>query len=250
MFSKADSRSYPCHSCDGCMDVLAQIGGNGRTNTFSQPLTLIECIRYVLKGLEMFSSEYLSRGYPPNGRAHVHSWQGLRTFPRAPLKCLHGKLDPLQVALQWSWCSTHPFCGELIYISCVHTPPHTPTPPTFYLHRPCFLTNSLLTPDEPWIFVYIVVNMDFSSLGFLFSFFLPSVLPCSFWFAFNLLDGCVPSCRCPLCSVIKGSGEAALVLPALLQGKSSACFSQLGKTKQNKTGSPMGPGGRSRATRD
>lgn len=93
--------------------------------------------------------------------------------------------------------------------------------------------------------------MDFSSLGFLFSFFLSSVLPCYFWFAFNLLDGCVPSSLCPLCSVVKGSGEAALVLPALLQGKSSACFSQLlGKTKQNKTGLPMGPGGWSRATRD
>lgn len=33
-------------------------------NTLSQPLTLIECIRCVLKGLEMFS-EYLCRGFHP-----------------------------------------------------------------------------------------------------------------------------------------------------------------------------------------
>lgn len=39
------------------MDVLAQTERMVGKNTFSQPLMLIECIRCVLKGLEMFSSE-------------------------------------------------------------------------------------------------------------------------------------------------------------------------------------------------
>ena len=53
----ADSCSYPRRSCGGCTAVLAQMEGMVGEHTLSQPLTLIECIRCVLKGLEMFSSE-------------------------------------------------------------------------------------------------------------------------------------------------------------------------------------------------
>ena len=58
------------------------------------------------------------------------------------------------------WCSTCPFCGELIYISCAHT--HTLPLPHHLYKDPCFLASSLLNPD----FVYIVVNTDFSGFWF------------------------------------------------------------------------------------
>lgn len=107
------------------------------------------------------------------------------------------------------WCSTCPFCGELIYISCAHT--HTLPLPHHLYKDPCFLASSLLNPD----FVYIVVNTDFS--GFWFPFFPSPALACSFGFASNLLGRCLQNSLCPVCS--------AFVLPALWHSSPSACFS-------------------------
>ena len=133
-FSKADSCSYLCHSRDGCMDILAQIRGNGRKNTFSQPLILIECIRCVLKGLEMFSSEQVCRGYPKKERAHVLSWWDLRTFPKAPPSNVSmGNLTQWQVALWWSLEFYTPILWRIdLHKLCIHTHTYihtyTPTP--------------------------------------------------------------------------------------------------------------------------
>ena len=81
------------------MDVLAQIRGNDRKkNTFSQPLVLIECIRCVLKGLEIFFLRTGVQRLPPKREGIRPLWERPQNFPQSSsLKCLHGKLNPVAI---------------------------------------------------------------------------------------------------------------------------------------------------------
>lgn len=67
-----------------------------KKNTFSQPLVLIECIRCVLKGLEIFFLRTGVQRLPPKREGIRPLWERPQNFPQSSsLKCLHGKLDPV-----------------------------------------------------------------------------------------------------------------------------------------------------------
>lgn len=153
----ADPYSCPCHSCN----ILAQIGRkDGRHKTFCQPLTLTECIRSLLKKLEMFSSDEVCGGKPPKWyRTRALFLKSLGALPRVPPSmCFHRTVDPL------AGCTL----VILVYMPLW----------TIELHKPCMRTctcDTTHTDPVSWQllpnpdFVYIAVNTDFYGFWFAFS---------------------------------------------------------------------------------
>lgn len=116
---------------------VAQWEGKGATTTFSQPLFLIECIRSILKGLEMLP-QMRCAGVD---REDPLSPAPAMLLPRVlPLICLLGKLDPVAsctlVSLVVHTCvlcraNGHRLCMHMC--ACTHNTRHTHTCSTLTL---------------------------------------------------------------------------------------------------------------------